>query len=487
VTFAGLPMALDERTLRADGTGGATAIGVTSRVEVLEQDRDARVAELRAALHKVEDEIAGVRAVMQTEESRGGVVVAYENYVSTVGSEELRNARPDTRAIEAALDLFEQERVAQSRRAVEQGRELRRLERERERLQARLERYQPETGAEARVVEVAVECGAGVREPGVRLSYVVPGATWHPEYDLRFAPDGAARVGPGRAELTVGAVVQQATGEDWTDARLVLSTAQPRLGSDAPVPAPLYVRGHEAGKEKVLVEATERRDKLAAGEAPDDAAPESAVLEDRGQSFTLTLPRRVDVHTDGRPYWMPVDVTEARATSKLVAVPKLRPHVFQVVALANPAAYPLLAGRVHVYRGGTWVGDVRTEYRAPGEPMEVSLGIDEEVKVERTALHRRERGAGLLSDTKHIDHAWRIGLENRTKGRVTVEVREHVPVSKVEDVRVDVVKEKTTKGYAHDAHRGFLTWEVALASGEKKAVDLAFGIHLPENWQVRMR
>ncbi len=68
------------------------------------------------------------------------------------------------------------------------------------------------------------------------LSYVVPGATWQSDYDLDFVPQGKAKVGPGVARLTVGAVIRQATGEDWPAARISLSTARPKLGTEAPRP-----------------------------------------------------------------------------------------------------------------------------------------------------------------------------------------------------------------------------------------------------------
>ena len=76
--------------------------------------------------------------------------------------------------------------------------------------------------------------------------------------------------------------------------------------------------------------------------------------------------------------WMPVDVASGPAESKLVCIPKMRPFIYQVVQLKNPAAYPLLAGRIHTYRAGSYVGDTHLRYKAPGEPMALSLGIAEE-------------------------------------------------------------------------------------------------------------
>lgn len=74
-------------------------------------------------------------------------------------------------------------------------------------------------------VFVLVETQAA-RKVDLELEYVVPGARWKPTYDLRF--DGE------RLTVETSAMVQQATGEDWTDVALHLSTAIPGQGIDMP-------------------------------------------------------------------------------------------------------------------------------------------------------------------------------------------------------------------------------------------------------------
>ena len=53
----------------------------------------------------------------------------------------------------------------------------------------------------------------------------MPGARWKPAYDLHFA---SAR---GQIRVETAAAVEQATGEDWTDVTLLLSTAIPGRGN----------------------------------------------------------------------------------------------------------------------------------------------------------------------------------------------------------------------------------------------------------------
>src|SRR5204863_338866 len=163
------------------------------------------------------------------------------------------------------------------------------------------------------------------------ISYVIGGAGWQPEYDVDVSPRGRGKTGPAGARLTVGALIHQATGEDWNNVRVLLSTARPKLGAEAPQPAPLVIDGYE-----------QKRDK--------------------------------------------------------------------------------------------------------------------ELKVERQTRDDKDQSARFLSSTKHIVRGYRNKLTNRANGPETIELRENVPVSKIDDVKVEVLGASTTPGYQLDAARGFITW-----------------------------
>lgn len=68
-------------------------------------------------------------------------------------------------------------------------------------------------------VEAAVELGPGGPIAGLSLSYAVVQARWAPTYTARFSEGGT------RVSLSLSALVAQQSGEDWSQARLSLSTA----------------------------------------------------------------------------------------------------------------------------------------------------------------------------------------------------------------------------------------------------------------------
>ncbi|MBN2359138.1 MAG: mucoidy inhibitor MuiA family protein [Deltaproteobacteria bacterium] len=484
ISFDGLPAELDVRTLRAQAADKAKAIGVTSRVVPLDEESDARVRELQQSIRQLEQQLAALADRRSVLRNRERTLSGYTGYFTDLWSEELRAVRPEPKRWGDVLDRVRRERLSRVDGELSAATEERALQRTLAAQRRRLAAFGERGLAEVRNAEVAVSC-SGLSEVQVRLSYVVGGATWHPEYDLRYTGKGQARSGEGQAVLMVSAVIQQATGEDWQQARVLLSTARPRLGAEAPKPAQLWIEGREASKQKVLVQGTERREQLKAGSATPGPAALGADLDDRGQSFVLTLPRRITVLADGRPYWFPVDAVSAKATAALVTVPKLSPYVYQVVKLDNPASYPLLPGVVHAYRHGTYVGDTAIEYRAAGEPLELSLGIDEEFKVERIELLDRKRNSGLLLQSKNLEQGYRVELTNRSRGRASVEVRERIPISKVDQVKVELDRGKTTPRFGLDPHRGFVTWNLSVEPGQTGAVELHYAIRLPDCWQVQ--
>ena len=486
VVFSPLPDSIDPRTLRGEASGDAVPVGVATTIEQQTEALDERVRTLRAEVQQLDVELADLARAQADDDERSRSFQSYGPWFRTAVAEDLRQEKPAIERFEQLLSTLSSEAMTSSSTRVARTTTVRSLQRRRARLAQRLNNLSASASDVAAVLSatVSVRCGT-TTTPTVRLSYLVPAANWHPEYDVRFTGPTGVRVGAGTAVLTVAGVIRQSSGEDWSDVEVWLSTAKPRLGGEAPLPSPIYVDGAPEDTQKTLVQAQEERaaDLKGGGGGGDGVA--GAELDDGGKAFVLKLPRKVTVRADGRPYWFPVDDLTTKATSALVAVPALSPWVFQVATLNNPAAFPLVEGLMHVFRAGTLVGDVQLAYRAPGEPMEVSLGIDEEIALERIDLTTGQREAGLFSGSQSIVQANRTIVRNRSGGDVVVEVREQIPVSKNADIKVTIDTDKSSAGYGIDPVRGHLTWKVPVKKGDSGQRDLAFTIALPKEWAIQ--
>ncbi len=109
------------------------------------------------------------------------------------------------------------------------------LDEQRRKLSEELTKVQREVGrhdlgafADRKIQVLAIVKADRATTAGLTLEYFVPGASWRPIYDLTYLSDKA------RVNLHTAGMVHQATGEDWTDVQLHLSTAIPGQGIDLP-------------------------------------------------------------------------------------------------------------------------------------------------------------------------------------------------------------------------------------------------------------
>ncbi|MEZ4317164.1 MAG: DUF4139 domain-containing protein [Myxococcota bacterium] len=228
---AGLPLSLADETVRVrsltDGVvAGAVRIGLHAKPpeetpdspdEVALRDVERRIETLDRTLAMVEAETDLLRGLEVPERPRG------------------KDGKPPPASpmrARVALDQFADEAI-QAR--LDEARGLRRdrlrLAEEAEALRDAIrraslaKRARPDRLTKVVLVDLAGSAKGAVE---LELEYFVPGARWAPQYSCDIAADGS------RATLTLRALVCQASGEDWRNVALELSTAVPQGFTELP-------------------------------------------------------------------------------------------------------------------------------------------------------------------------------------------------------------------------------------------------------------
>ena len=253
VTFTGLPLVLDEHSLRGRvlvGPPSMRVLGVRRSVQA-ELPEPADLSPLRGACDLAEAELAAARA----EQAAWSTQIEHISALRAVPAPVRRGEPPRSAPTEALLELadFVDARLAElqlqlfaATDAVEEAEQ--RAESAR-RLLYQASTAQPtepvrsSTSATLTLAWEPAERETVSREPGVgeavlELEYSVPGATWTPAYHLRLT--GIEGDAPG-GSLAMRASVAQRTGEDWTGVRLGLSTADLRRRTELPVLSSLRI------------------------------------------------------------------------------------------------------------------------------------------------------------------------------------------------------------------------------------------------------
>lgn len=477
LSFEALPPSADPTSFRASTDVGAIeGLRVDSKPQVEAYAKD--VAELqkqdRALLQQqreLEDERR--RAAAQAANASG-----YSDVTATLVSREMVEASPALGTWTTALDLAFDTQLKAAQDQVKVDAQLRSLALKQAAVRAKLAQLGAASSRSAYVVDVLVSCPAG-RSASVELSYLVGGAGWEPAYEAR------ADEANGAVELTTYATVHQATGEPWKGAHVALSTAVPRQSATPPELQPLRVYASEkADEKKVLVRRDEetRHAEVGTGETT-PAATGGLTAANQGLSVQLSAPEPADVPGDGTNARIFVAKNRLPAKFAFRTAPKLSPFVFRVADVTNTAPFPLLAGNLDAFRTNGFIGRYPQERVAIGAPFHLTFGADEALKVKRTVIQEIKRETGLFKGNQRFSFSYKFELANFQSGPRKVELAEHVPVSELDDVSVEI-DDKTTRGYELQKDDGIVTWKVELAPGATRTVDLAFHVDVPSSYDT---
>ncbi|WP_435215408.1 mucoidy inhibitor MuiA family protein [Streptomyces sp. bgisy034] len=315
-------------------------------------------------------------------------------------------------------------------------------------------------------VTVRTEVAQQVR---LRLTHLTSCALWRPAY--RAVLDG------GTVTLETDAMVWQRTGEDWSDVRLTLSTARSALTTDPPrlTEDRLTLKDRSAA-ERRTVEVELREEEIAElGPVPVLGLPG---VDDGGQARVLHSPAPVCVPADGRGHRVPLSAVTAVASSEYSSSPELSPLVSQVARFDNTSGHALLAGPVDLVRGSGFTGRGTLSFTAPGAPVELAYGSDDDYRVIR---HTEEsRDTATLTQRTVITHTVRLHVSRFSapgeRGEQTVTLRERIPVSEVSAVEVRLRKEACAPEPDEIDADGIARWDLRLAPGGHGTVTLVYEI-----------
>ncbi len=486
VRVGGLPMGLQSDTLRASGAGAAQArlLGVRAEVEELIETPSERVATLKGELEAATDDLNLIAARMAIFDRD----VQHLDALAAQAETFARGLALRERSVEqqgAVFDFLQQRRLDLQARLAESRREHRSAERRVDLAKRQLN--QALSGA-SRQRQVAV-IDLDVKAPGalaLTLSYVVSGAGWQPRYDLRIV--GAA------LELGYLASVHQQTGEDWTDVALTLSTAQPALSLRVPeldpwpimppppmlppVPQPAAKAAGAPAARMAFAAQSADLEMLA---APAPLAVEAAEVQDAGASVSFKLPSRANVPGGGSPRIVTIAELSLEPRWDYAAAPRRTPAAFRRARLVNQTAYTWLPGPISLFEGDTYLGPSTLELTARGQEAELYLGVDDRVRIEVEPT-QRDVEKTLLGDKRRLRYGVRYTLENLQKTPISIQVRDHIPLPRHEQiaVKIDNAEPRPTK----QDDLGLLTWDLELAAGARRDIVLTFTVEHPRGMTV---
>ena len=524
VVFAGLPAGLTDDSVQvaAKGAAEASLLDIATRRVFVAAEPDARVKALEdrlVELRRDERTLNDQNAILESQRALVGTIEkAYTTPVGG-GAGATPPARPTLEDYAKLLTFSAEQRA----RVDEQARK---LERDRAELaekiaatEAQLNEIRGKQPGRRATKVVSVRLAASAAgEIEVRLSYAISGASWTPTYDARL------RSAERKVQLDAFGLVRNATGEDWKNVELTLSTARPGLGGAAPEVSAWYLDAVQpmrpassstviglAGSAsepavfnnlRMLSASSEqsfsnRSAAAPASPAPAEAAFAAADVAAAATSANFRIATPVSVASDNAPQRVPVGAGTFAAGLQYQATPKLQETAYLAAYVLNTSELPFLAGAMNVFLDDTFVASSRLSTTMPGEKFTLNLGADEGISIKRKIVSRFTEDTGFANRGRRTTYDILVTVTNNKRTAERIVVKDAAPVPRDEKIIVKLLApaerellkpeeaavQPPKPGIARAAD-GKITWRFDLKPGEKRELPLKFSVEHPADLEV---
>lgn len=519
IVFDQLPNALDENSVRAGGEGTARfkILGVELRRQYQKPNQDSAVAQLEERMRGLEDRRQTIGDERKTLNQQQQFLQQMRDKVLTDTKKVSQESQlVSVKSLEEIFAFYSNEigKISDSLRSLQL--EERDLNEERQELQKQISLLQRPSDPDTRSAVVKVD----VARPGsaaFRLSYLMRGATWTPQYDA-FAQTKDKKVA-----LTYYGTVRQTTGESWKDVKLSLSTARPNQSARLPqleswmigLAKPIvssqlsevdessfslgssadsfkerakYIRemkkawgrggtaGHASGYNATR-NATSAYDGETQEARRERAQAAGAILVDNGPTATFEVPGTVTIPSDGQTHRTTINQLAFKSEFVYEATPKLAEAAFLRATTTNTSGVPLLPGKINVFQGNDYIGQSQLDLIAPAAKFDLYLGVDDGIKITREAKVPQQKISGLFTAEKKYELGYSIKVENFKSQAEKIIIHDQLPISKTDEIKVAV--QKVSKGAQQDEFTGKVTWEFSLAPQKDKELLVNYEVSCP--------
>jgi len=344
------------------------------------------------------------------------------------------------------------------------------------------------TKASGEIVVTVMAKEAGGAKMGI--SYVVNNAGWYPSYDLRVTDISKPMY------LKYKANVYQNSGEEWKDVKLTLSSGNPKESGTKPTlnvwNLDYITRNVQSLNEVVVVGYGTQRKSAQVGEistmirgsqplmAP--AAIPKATVSEGQTTFQFEIEQAYNIPSDGKQHTVDVQENSINAVYEYFCIPKKDKDVFLTARITNWEDLNLLNGDANLYFEGTYLGKAFLDTRNTKDTLEISLGRDKNILVNRTKLKEFSRNQ-VLGSSKTDERSWEITIRNKKQQTINITIQDQFPTSVNKDIVVD---KGNYKEGSLDETTNMITWRLKIDPAKEKKIGFNYSVKSPKGYPITL-
>ncbi|MBN1360121.1 MAG: DUF4139 domain-containing protein [Sedimentisphaerales bacterium] len=496
-----LPPNIIPESIYAQTSDGVQVLSVRYRQQAVRDDTREEVRQLDAQMDALRHDLKYATEQLEHAQAQWKMFEGLKDFTVSAEHSDLDRGLLTYEPIGNLTKLIEQKGLEYLERRLELEDKIAGLNKDLELLERKRQELMAGQSRTEREALIFLSGGRG-KTISLELSYLVTGANWQQQYNLRADPDRST------VAIEYNAVVNQTSGEDWNGVALSLSTAEPTMVAAAPILEPMLVglSGRMVAQQfqqqiaqpqqmpgmpptaQVRELQMSRRENVKKGIAANSELNELAtqnqflffnadrreaqefqrqmaeIARIEGVSVTYELPGRLTLPSRSDQQLLSIATIAAKGQFTLIASPLLTDYVYLQAEILNGSDTVLLPGPASIFRDGQFVGKGEVPLVTIGDKFIAGFGIDSQVQVTRELEDKTTR----IQGGNRIDtYNYRVALRNYKSASVGLRLLDRLPYTDDSSIRIEL--DKVAPALSTDAEylrslrkKGVLRWDLTL-------------------------
>lgn len=317
------------------------------------------------------------------------------------------------------------------------------------------------------------------------VNYISQGAYWNPQYEIRSeGTDTPLR-------LTTRATLRQTTGVEWKNVKLSLVNGTPTSHNQLPELEPWFIHlaspanamkksGYVVEDDRIVTAMANYsvENEVAYDADEDESEPVGAGFEMESNQFSVSYEVATPYTIRSGQAETLVTLTQQQipAEYQYIAAPNMSPEAYLVARVKDFSQYGLISAPATVVFDNMQVGRTYLDAAEQEGTLTVTLGVDPRIIIKREEV-KDKTGQKFLSSTAERTLTYDLQLKNSKREPIKLEIRDRYPLTTNDAVHVELLQ---SSGATVDSEKGYMSWEVELASGESKSLRVSYKVKYPK-------
>lgn len=203
--------------------------------------------------------------------------------------------------------------------------------------------------------------------------------------------------------------------------------------------------------------------------------PVSQVENQTTVEFEIKTP--YTINSDNKSVTVEMEKYNLPAQYEYYAVPKVEKSAFLLANVVDWEKYNLLEGEANIFFENTFIGKTVLDVRYMSDTLNISLGRDKNVVINREKV-KEFNTKQFLGSKKEDTRSWKLSVKNNKKQKINFVLIDQIPLSTMSEI--EVITENLSGGVLNK-ETGEVKWRIELLPGNKHEAELKYKVKYPKD------